>query len=131
MKVEVVSYGIGPITDSDLDLATATNSSIFAFNVTQSRKLISTAENRKIRIFQHNIIYSFLDDLKETMSEMLPYEKIYTVIGEAQVLEIFQLRGKNAQKIAGCKVKTGKISKSEIVKIIRNQKEVYNGIFIS
>ena len=128
VKAEVVFSGVGPITESDLDLATSTNSSIFTFNQTQSRKLLSIGENRKIPIFQHNIIYSFIGDLKGQMSELLPPDKVYTVLGEAEVLEIFQLRGKNAQKIAGCKIVTGKVLKSGIIRLFRNKNQIYEGI---
>lgn len=128
VKVEVVSTGVGPITESDLDLAAATKASIFTFNLVQPRKLLAAGENRNIPIFQHNIIYSFLGDLKDKMSELLPPEKIYSTIGEAEILEIFQLRGKNAQKIAGCKVKTGKILKSGIIRILRDKHPIYHGI---
>lgn len=130
VKVDIVSSGVGPITDSDLDLASATHASIFTFNLTQARKLLSAGENRKIPIFQHNIIYSFLGDIKEKMSELLPPDKIFTVVGEAEVLEIFHLRGKNAPKIAGCKIKTGKISKSGIIKVLRDKHPIYDGIFL-
>lgn len=127
VKIQVVSSGVGPITESDLDLAAATKASIFTFNITQSRKLLAAGESLDIPIFQHSIIYSFLGELKDKMSELLPPEKIYSTIGEAEILEIFQLRGKIAQKIAGCKVKTGKILKSGIIRILRNKIPVYDG----
>jgi translation initiation factor IF-2 len=128
VKVQVVFSGVGPITESDLDLAAATKASIFTFNIKQSRKLLAAGENLNIPIFQHSIIYSFLGDLKDRMAELLPPEKVYSTIGEAEILELFQLRGKMAQKIAGCKVKTGKILKSGITRILRNNQPIYDGI---
>ena len=85
------------------------------------------ADNRKLMIRDHSIIYHFLDDVKDRLSELLPPEEVIEVKGEAQVLALFELKGKTPVTIAGCKVQTGKILKSLPVRIVRNGATVHQG----
>ena len=88
---------------------------------------MAEAEKSGLVIRPHTIIYHFLDDMKACMVDLLPLEKSIHVKGEAMILAKFELKGKTVRMIAGCKVRTGKISKSLPIRIMRNSKQVYTG----
>ena len=100
---------IGMVTETDVTLAKASNAVLIAFNVKPSKEAKKLAENEKIKISSYNIIYEVLDYIKQKMSGLLTPDIKETIIGTAQILEIFKVSG--AGKVAGSKVTEGEITK--------------------
>ncbi|KAJ3333407.1 hypothetical protein HDU76_008431 [Blyttiomyces sp. JEL0837] len=129
VRVNIISSGVGPVTDSDIALAEATKARIVAFNVTLEKKIATAAGMKKIPILNHKVIYHLLDDLKESMADMLPPEEVIEVIGEADILQVFSInvKGKDPDFIAGCRIMTGKVLRSSNVRVIRAGEIIFDG----
>lgn len=95
-----------------------------------NRKIQSQIDSHSIPLKEHTIIYHFLDDVKECLSDLLPPIPVTSVSGEAQILAIFQLSGKKANKVAGCKVQTGKILGDNRIKVLRQGEVLFDGMFL-
>ena len=113
------------ITETDVTLAKASNAVLIAFNVKPSKEAKKLAENEKIIISSYNIIYEVLDYIKKKMSGLLTPDIKETVIGIAQILEIFKVSG--AGKVAGSKVTDGEITSNSDVRVIRDGAIIYTG----
>ena len=113
------------VTETDVNLAKASNAVLIAFNVKPSKEAKKLAENEKIKISSYNIIYEVLDYVKQKMSGLLTPDVEEKVTGTAQILEIFKVSG--AGKVAGSKVTDGEISSNSSVRIIRDGIVVFTG----
>ena len=113
------------ITETDVTLAKASNAVLIAFNVKPSKEAKKLAENENIKISSYNIIYEVLDYIKKRMSGLLAPDITETIIGTAQILEIFKVSG--AGKVAGSKVIDGEILSSSDVRIIRDGSIIFIG----
>ncbi|KAJ3057464.1 hypothetical protein HK097_006392 [Rhizophlyctis rosea] len=128
VRAHIVDHGVGVVTASDLKMAEATKAKILAFNVKHDKRIQSEAEKSGIEIKQYDIIYRLLEDLRDMLADMLPPEKIVQVTGEAEVLQVFSINvKKGSDNVAGCKIRNGKILKTQRVRIMRNGEEIYNG----
>jgi translation initiation factor IF-2 len=116
---------IGMVTETDVTLAKASNAVLIAFNVKPSKEAKKLAENEKIIISSYNIIYEVLDYIKQRMSGLLTPDVQETVIGSAQILEIFKVSG--AGKVAGSKVTDGEILSNSSARVIRDGNIIYTG----
>ena len=125
VKPKIILSDIGMVTETDVTLAKASNAILIAFNVKPSKEAKKLAENEKIIISSYNIIYEVLDHIKQKMSGLLTPDIQETIIGTAQILEIFKVSG--AGKVAGSKVTEGEISGSSDVRIIRDGAIIYTG----
>jgi len=125
VKPKIILADIGMITETDVTLAKASNAVLIAFNVKPSKEAKKLAENEKIKISSYNIIYEVLDYIKQKMSGLLSPDIQETVIGTAQILEIFKVSG--AGKVAGSKVMEGEITTASDVRIIRDGAIIYTG----
>ncbi|KAJ3344651.1 hypothetical protein HDU83_004981 [Entophlyctis luteolus] len=127
--VKVIASGVGQVTDSDVERAYAANARIIAFNVPSDKKVATLAQNRKVPIDSYQIIYNLIDDLQERMLDYLPKEEVTTVIGEADVLQIFELhtKSKEPERVAGCRIMSGKVVRNEKVRLIRNDQVLFVG----
>lgn len=131
--VNVVHVGVGPISQSDLDLAKACGACIVGFNIrSPPNSVIQAAEQAKIKIVLHRVIYHLLNDIGELIVEKAPGTAETQVAGEAQVLNIFEITGRSKAKgadvkIAGCKVVTGHIAKSSMMRLLRSGEVVFEG----
>ena len=125
VKPKIILADIGMVTETDVTLAKASNAVLIAFNVKPSKEAKKLAENEKIKISSYNIIYEVLDYIKQKMSGLLSPDIQETVIGTAQILEIFKVSG--AGKVAGSKVMEGEISTASDVRIIRDGAIIYTG----
>ncbi|KAJ1567781.1 hypothetical protein HK405_004777, partial [Cladochytrium tenue] len=117
VQVKVVSSGVGAVTDSDVELAEATKALLLAFNVAADKRVMGLAGRSRVTVSAHRVIYSLLDAVKEAMADLLPPEEVHETMGEAEVLQLFDLRaGKGSstttERVAGCRVLTGKIARS-------------------
>lgn len=105
---------------------------IVAFNVRVDKKIMLTSERNKLKISEHNIIYNLLDDVKAAMSDQLPIEYNVDVLGEADILQVFDInvKGKILEKIAGCRIVNGKVHRSAKVRILRQGESIWEGKFL-
>ena len=113
------------ITETDVNLAKASNAVLIAFNVKPSKEAKKLAENENIKISTFNIIYEVLDYIKQKMSGLLAPDIKETVTGTAEILEIFKVSG--AGKVAGSKVTDGEINNTSDIRIIRDGAIIYTG----
>ncbi len=125
VKPKIILSDIGMVTETDVTLAKASNAVLIAFNVKPSKEAKKLAENEKINISSFNIIYEVLDYIKLKMSGLLAPDVKETIIGNAQILEIFKVSG--AGKVAGSKVVEGEILGSSDVRIIRDGAIIHTG----
>ncbi len=125
VKPKIILADIGMVTETDVNLAKASNAVLIAFNVKPSKEAKKLAENEKIKISSYNIIYEVLDYIKKRMSGLLAPDIKESVIGSAQILEIFKVSG--AGKVAGSKVVEGEINSTSEVRIIRDGAIIHTG----
>ena len=125
VKPKIILSDIGMVTETDVTLAKASNATLIAFNVKPSKEAKKLAENEKIKISSYNIIYEVLDYIKLRMSGLLAPDVQETVIGTAEILEIFKVSGTG--KVAGSKVTDGEIISGSNARVIRDGSIIYTG----
>ena len=125
VKPKIILTDIGMVTETDVNLAKASNAVLVAFNVKPSKEAKKLAENEKIKISSYNIIYEVLDYIKQRMSGLLTPDVQEKITGTAQILEIFKVSG--AGKVAGSKVTEGEITSTSDVRIIRDGAIIFTG----
>ena len=125
VKPKIILADIGMVTETDVTLAKASNAVLIAFNVKPSKEAKKMAEKENIKISSYNIIYEVLDFIKQRMSGLLAPDVKETIIGTAQILEIFKVSG--AGKVAGSKVIEGEITSVSEVRIVRDGTIIYKG----
>ena len=123
--VELLSAGVGQITEGDIRLATASGAVIIAFNVRADSAVRDMARNNGIDIRYHSVVYRITDEIKEILSGKLAPEKREKFIGYADVIALFTV-GKGI-KVAGCRVSEGVIKKSAFVRLLRDNVVIYDG----
>ena len=129
VRANVVHTAVGGVTKSDIERAVAIQGCVVNFNVALDGEIIRLAERSGIRIIDGNIIYRVVDDVKAVLEEKLPPRTLHQVTGEADVLQSFEikLKGKKTLPVAGCRIRNGVMTKGSKVKVIRNEKEIYDG----
>ena len=125
VRARIVHYGVGGISESDVQLASATGAVILGFNVRADRKARELAEREGIEIRYYNIIYDLVDDMKQAMSGLLEPEIRETHLGNAEVLEVFKVSG--VGRVAGCRVTEGVVRRGAGVRLIRDNVVIYEG----
>ena len=125
VKPKIILADIGMVTETDVTLAKASNAVLIAFNVKSSKEAKKLAENENIKISSYNIIYEVLDYIKKRLSGLLSPDVQETVLGTAQILEIFKVSG--AGKVAGSRITEGEISSTSDVRIIRDGVIIFTG----
>ena len=123
--VELLSAGVGQITEGDIRLATASGAVIIAFNVRADSAVRDMARNNGVDIRYHSVVYRITDEIKEILSGKLAPEKHENFIGYADVIALFTV-GKGV-KVAGCRMSEGTIKKSAFVRLLRNNVVIYDG----
>ncbi|MEX0331652.1 MAG: translation initiation factor IF-2 [Puniceicoccaceae bacterium] len=122
IDLEVVDMGVGDITRNDIIMASAAQSSIVGFSVGIENGVNSLAKHHSIQLFQHNIIYELIDQVKDAMADMLEPELRENKIGAAEVRQVFPL-GKG--QVAGCMVTEGRIQRDALARLMRNGEMVH------
>jgi translation initiation factor IF-2 len=125
VKVNVLGSGVGAITESDINLAMASRAVAFGFNVRADNGAKHLAEKEKIDVRYYNIIYNLIDDVKKAMSGMLPPEMRETVVGIAEVREVF--KSSKFGTIAGCMVIDGVVKRNNPVRVLRDSVVIFEG----
>jgi translation initiation factor IF-2 len=125
VSIRVLRAGVGAINESDVDLAIASNAIIVGFNVRPERNATATAEQEKVDIRLHTIIYEVVDEMKKAMTGLLApvYKEIYR--GRAEIREVFRVSKVGA--VAGCLVMDGTISRDSQIRILRDNIVVHTG----
>jgi len=125
VRARIVHSGAGAITESDVTLAQTSGAVILGFNVRANAQARAAAEAAGIEIRYYNIIYSLVDDIKDAMSGLLSPERRETFIGNAEILEVFNIT--KVGKIAGCRVTEGKVERGAGVRLIREDVVIHEG----
>jgi translation initiation factor IF-2 len=124
-EVNIMSAGVGQITEGDVRLAAASNGIIIAFNVRGDGSVRDLARELSVDIRYHSIVYRITDELKEILSGKLAPERRENFIGYADVIQLFTV-GKGV-RVAGCRVTEGVIKKDANVRLLRDNVVVYDG----
>jgi len=129
VKVKVIHSGVGGITESDVMLASASDAHIIGFNVRPSPKTVQVAEQEDVDLRLYTVIYEAIEDVRKSMAGLLaPIEK-EVVVGRAEVRKTFSVA--RIGMIAGCYVTSGKIERSNQVRLLRDEVVVHKGKIVS
>jgi translation initiation factor IF-2 len=124
ITLEIIHSAVGPISESDIMLATASDAIVVGFNIKVENSAAQAARREGIQIKLYSIIYELLDQIKEAMAGLLDPEIRETVIGHAEVKKVFDLsRG----VVAGCQVQDGRISRTARARVLRGKQPIYDG----
>jgi translation initiation factor IF-2 len=124
VDLEMIHSAVGPISESDILLASASEAVVVGFNVKVETMAVPAAKREGVQVKLYSIIYELLDQMKDAMAGLLEPELRETVIGHAEVKQIFQLsRG----IVAGCLVTDGRIARTGRARILRKRQPVYDG----
>ncbi len=125
IQVNIIHKAVGPITESDVLLASASDAVIIGFNVRPMGNARAVAEKEEIDIRMYSIIYDAINDLKDAMEGMLSPEIKEEITGTAEIRETFKIS--KVGTIAGCMVTSGKIFRNSNVRLIRDGVVIYTG----
>jgi len=125
VRIRVLHSGVGAINETDVLLASASNAIIVGFNVRPERNATALAEQEKVDIRLHTIIYELSDELKRAMTGMLEpvFKEVYQ--GRAEVREVFRIS--KVGNVAGCMVQDGTIKRDSEVRLLRDNVVIYTG----
>lgn len=123
-RLNIVHYGVGEVTPGDIELAKGFHSIIYAFN-------IKKVKNASVPIRDFNVIYRLLEDLIKELNSKLPEIDVEEVVGEARVIQIFEINEKKKViPVLGCRCLKGVLKKNLEFKIMRDGKEIHRGNII-
>ena len=125
IAARVIHYAVGGISESDIGLASASGAAVLGFNVRANSQARDAAERQGIEIRYYNIIYDLVDDIKLAMAGKLAPELRETFLGNARILEIFNIT--KVGKVAGCQVAEGVVQRGARVRLIRDNVVVHEG----
>ncbi|MFM0057950.1 translation initiation factor IF-2 [Paraburkholderia phytofirmans] len=125
VRVQIVHGAVGGISESDVNLATASKAVIIGFNTRADAQARKLAESNGVDIRYYNIIYDAVDDVKAAMSGMLAPEKREIVTGTVEVRQVFKVPKIGA--VAGCMVTDGFVKRSSSVRVLRNNVVIFTG----
>ncbi|MBO2945711.1 translation initiation factor IF-2 [Paenibacillus sp. F411] len=125
VRVKIIHSGAGAITESDIILAAASNAIVIGFNVRPDTQGKQTAEQEKVDIRLHRVIYNVIEEIEQAMKGMLDPEYKENIIGHAEVRNTFKVS--KVGTIAGCMVTSGKIARNAEVRLIRDSIVVHEG----
>jgi translation initiation factor IF-2 len=125
VRVNIIHTGVGAISESDVNLAVASNAVLIGFNVradTGARKLI---EVNDVDVRYYNIIYEAVDEIKAALGGMLPPEQRESIIGSVEIREVFRIS--KIGSVAGCYVRDGRITRESKVRVLRDNVIIHTG----
>lgn len=125
VKINIIHSGVGGITESDVNLALASEAVIVGFNVRADGGARKLAENEGVKIRYYNIIYDVIDDVKAAMSGMLSPEEKEQVLGLAEIRQVISIS--KVGNIAGCMVTEGLVKRDAKVRVLRNNVVIFTG----
>jgi len=125
VAVRIIHKGVGPITESDVLLAEASEAVILGFHVEPTPKAQELAQKEEVDIRVYQIIYDLVNDVKLALQGMLEPERKEEVIGSLEIRQVF--RASRIGMIAGCYVVNGKVTRNAMVRVKRNGQVIYTG----
>lgn len=125
VRVNVIRSSVGAISESDVILASASQAIIYGFNVRPDAKVRSKAEEEKVEIRLHNVIYKMVEEIETAMKGMLAPELVEVVTGQAEIRQV--IKASKVGNIAGCYVTDGSIKRNCGIRLIREGIVVYEG----
>lgn len=115
--VELISSGVGPVTDTDLELAQTSKARIISFQNKVDNRILATAKEMGVKVKQYQIIYELIEDLQKKILKLLEPTIDQKVTATAEILQIFEMKG---MRIAGIKVRTGELKKNDLLHLKRD-----------
>lgn len=125
VAARILHAGVGGISESDVTLAEGFNAAIIGFSVRANKEAAAAAKRNGIEIRYYNIIYDLVDDIKKAMSGLLAPTLRETMLGNALILEVFNIS--KVGKVAGCRVTDGTVERGANVRLIRDNVVVHEG----
>ncbi|MEO0619049.1 MAG: translation initiation factor IF-2 [Pseudomonadota bacterium] len=125
VAARIIHSGVGGVTESDVSLAAASNAVVMAFNTRANSQAKQAASSTGVEIRQYAIIYDIVNDVKDAMSGMLAPTIRETFLGNAEILEIFNIS--KTGKVAGCRVTEGRVERGAKVRLIRDNVVIHEG----
>ncbi|MHA1157307.1 MAG: translation initiation factor IF-2 [Alphaproteobacteria bacterium] len=125
VMAQVLLGGVGGITESDVTLALASDAAIIGFNVRANKQARESVERAGADIRYYSIIYNLVDDVKAAMSGLLSPERRETMLGNAEILEVFNIS--KVGRVAGCRVTDGTVERGAGVRLIRDDVVIHEG----
>jgi len=125
VKVDVIASGVGGITESDINLASASNAIVIGFNVRADSAARNAIKETGVDVRYYSIIYEAIDDVKAAISGMLSPEVREQIVGLAEVREVF--RSPKFGQVAGCMVVDGFVKRSNPIRVLRDNVVIYEG----
>jgi translation initiation factor IF-2 len=124
IDLDIIHAAVGPVTESDILLASASNAVVIGFNIKVESSAAAAAKREGVQIKLFSIIYELIDQVKESMAGMLDPEVRESVIGHAEVKRVFDL---SKGKVAGCLVIDGRIARTARARVLRGRQPIYDG----
>ena len=125
VKVTLVANGVGGITESDINLALASNAVIIGFNVRAESTAKKLAQNEGVEIRYYSVIYDLVDEIKQALTGLLKPKFKEQIIGIAEVRDVF--RSPKLGAIAGCLVVEGVVKRNNPIRVLRENVVIYEG----
>jgi translation initiation factor IF-2 len=125
VQVNIVSGGVGGITETDVNLAVTSGAVIFGFNVRADNSARRLVESEGVDLRYYNVIYDVIDDVKQALTGMLAPELREEIVGIAEVRDVF--RSPKFGQIAGCMVIEGTVYRSKPIRVLRDNVVIYQG----
>lgn len=123
-RLNVVHYGVGPVADGDITMAETFNAIVYSF----SMKIPPSKQRASVEMRSYNIIYRLIENIQEEIAKRLPEIDVEDVVGEAKVLQVFQVNERNKKiPVLGCRCVDGTLKKNLMYKIMRNGEKVFEG----
>ncbi|CCH44134.1 Translation initiation factor IF-2 [Wickerhamomyces ciferrii] len=129
VKCSVLLSGVGFPTDTEIDRASIANAIILCFNMKIPKDVDNKAIKKNVEVRHHNVIYHLIEDVTKILSKELKPIIELNVLSETDIKEIFEIKGKKKKitRIAGCKVRSGKLERSGLIKVMRDEEEIFRG----
>ncbi len=125
VKIRILHAATGPVSESDVLLASASRAIIIGFNVKAEKKALAAASAEKVQIRLYRVIYELLDDVKKALKGMLKPKIEETVVGRAEVKQTFRIA--KVGVVAGCLVVEGKVRRDLRARLIRDGEVIFDG----
>ncbi|MEE9451210.1 MAG: translation initiation factor IF-2, partial [Gammaproteobacteria bacterium] len=125
VKVNIVAGSVGGITESDVNLAIASDAMIIGFNVRADKSAKKLVEQESVNLYYFSVIYDIVDQVKQAMEGLLAPEFKEEIVGIAEVREVF--RSPKLGAIAGCMVTEGAIKRNNPIRVLRENVVIYEG----
>jgi translation initiation factor IF-2 len=124
IALQIIHSAVGPVTESDVLLCSASNAIIVGFGVKVENSAAATAKREGVQIKLYSIIYELIDQIRDAMAGMLDPEVRETIVGHAEVKQVFEL---SKGTVAGCLVQDGRIPRTARARVLRRRQAVYDG----